>query len=335
MTKVHTTVIDLIKQSRFRQARRMITRELEQSPRDGYLLIQMANVLWNLNKDTEALAYLKSVDDSMGATAFALFTKGRVLMSLELFEESIAVWNLILQKSTDEIANDVFHFGVRWAKSLLADSLFYRAQSLFYLYRDQEALVSANDHFEKRQRGIPSDFTKVEVLQFIRQLKYSSQEGNSNTSMQLSAITPFQRRIINTYIGKYAKEKDSNRLIKYLIKKTKEYPKEYYFWMLLSEYHCSVRTKDLCLSYARKAYDIIGDKDMLVVYDYGMALYLNGFYKEAHEKFSLITDMDINRIAFSEHGEGMRWAKRLVRESRVMTNKCIRRCNGRGVEIST
>ena len=224
-TRIHTTLIDLIKHSRFRQARRMIARELEQSPRDGYLLILMANVLWNLNKDKEALAYLKRVDESMGATAFALFTKGRVLMGLELFEESIATWNLILQKGADEIANDVYHFGVRWAKSLSADSLFYRAQSLFYLYRDQEALVSANEHIRKRQRGIPSDFTKEEVLQFIRQLKYSSQEGNSNPTMQLSAITPFQRRITNTYIEKYAKEKDSNRLIKYLIKKTKDFPR--------------------------------------------------------------------------------------------------------------
>ena len=322
-TRIHTTLIDLIKHSRFRQARRMIARELEQSPHDGYLLIQMSNVLWNLNKDKEALAYLNRVDASLSAMSFALFTKGRVLMGLGLFEESIATWNLILQKGADEIANDVYHFGVRWAKSVLADSLFYRAQSLFYLYRDQEALVSANEHIGKRQRGIPSDFTKEEVLQFIRQLKYSSQEGNSNPTMQLSAITPFQRRITNTYIEKYAKEKDSNRLIKYLIKKTKDFPREYYFWMLLSEYHCSDRTKDLCLRYARKAYDIIGDKDMLVVYDYGMALYLNGFYKEAHEKFSLITDMDVNRIAFSEHGEGMRWAKKLVRESRIMINKCI------------
>ena len=198
-TRIHTKLIDQIKHSRFRQARRMIARELEQSPRDGYLLIQMANVLWNLNKDKEALEYLKRVDESMGATAFALFTKGRVLMGLELFEESIATWNLILQKGADEIANDVYHFGVRWAKSVLADSLFYRAQSLFYLYRDQEALVSANEHIRKRQRGIPSDFTKEEVLQFIRQLKYSSQEGNSNPTMQLSAITPFQRRIKYIY----------------------------------------------------------------------------------------------------------------------------------------
>ena len=57
---------------------------------------------------------------------------------------------------------------------------------------------------------------------------------------------------------------------------------------------------------------------MLVVYDYGRALYLNGRYDEAMREFEYLLSKSMDYIAYNIHGEGMRYAKRLVHETNEM-----------------
>lgn len=64
---------------------------------------------------------------------------------------------------------------------------------------------------------------------------------------------------------------------------------------------------------------------MLVLYDYGAALFLNGRYDEAIAVFDKILAEDINFIAYGEHGEGMRWTKKLLADARVLKNNCMKR----------
>ena len=61
---------------------------------------------------------------------------------------------------------------------------------------------------------------------------------------------------------------------------------------------------------------------MLVVYDYGNALYHNGKYKEAIEILEVFRETDLNVIAYGDHGEGMQWAKTLVRDAEKVDELC-------------
>ena len=77
-----------------------------------------------------------------------------------------------------------------------------------------------------------------------------------------------------------------------------------------------------CLRAAERANAIMYSRDdMLIVFDYGSALFLNGRYDEAMREFDFIFSKSLDYIAYNEHGEGMRYAKRLV----SMTHEMIGR----------
>lgn len=53
----------------------------------------------------------------------------------------------------------------------------------------------------------------------------------------------------------------------------------------------------------------------LVKYNYAIALMLNGLSAEACSQFQEIVALGLDYIAYSEHGEGIRWAKKLLRDT--------------------
>lgn len=114
--------------------------------------------------------------------------------------------------------------------------------------------------------------------------------------------------------------------MEYFKRKRREYPNDYYLWTIMSEYCFDYRQKDLCLKSAEKAHALEDTgNDMLVLYDYGAALFLNGRYDEAIAVFDKILAEDINYIAYGEHGEGMRWTKKLLADAKVLRNNCMKR----------
>ena len=97
----------------------------------------------------------------------------------------------------------------------------------------------------------------------------------------------------------------------------------------MSEYCYDNGMKELCMESAERAHSInYEEDDMLVVYDYGSALYLNGRYDEAIAEFDKILTKDINFIAYGEHGEGMRWTKKLLADARELRADCIKHRDG-------
>lgn len=79
----------------------------------------------------------------------------------------------------------------------------------------------------------------------------------------------------------------------------------------MSEYCYDNGMKELCMESAERAHSInYEEDDMLVVYDYGSALYLNGRYDEAIAEFDKILAEDINFIAYGEHGEAHEMGKK-------------------------
>ena len=67
-----------------------------------------------------------------------------------------------------------------------------------------------------------------------------------------------------------------------------------------------------CLTYAKAAFEQ-EPNDPLVKYDYAVALMFNGLSEDALLQFKELVALGLDYIAFSEHGEGVRWAKKLLR----------------------
>lgn len=122
----------------------------------------------------------------------------------------------------------------------------------------------------------------------------------------------FQREFIEYKQGKRWIE-----LISFLEKVSEEYPKEYFLYTELSSAYYVLEDKERCLYNAFKAFEI-EPKDPLVIYNYAMALSLNGEHQKSLDYFSKVYKKTVNEIAFCEYGEGIKWAKSLKNDSCYM-----------------
>jgi len=311
-------LVIMLKAHEFSKAKRLLQKRLEEQSDDVYLLTQMANVLWNLGKDEEALLFADKALKVNSVYPLLIYTRGQILWSLERFEESIEMWNILLHMDFLDVSGN--EFGNKWAKSVVNDALFYKADCLYCLYRKTEAKECLLEHMAHRRKGQESDFTIKECRDFLRILEFSSDNPDTN-SMDVSTgyASSIQSHRIEKHIKELASKKDWTQLIRYLKRKCEEFPKEYWFKTELAEY-LYLEGNKACLRYAKEAFDIAPD-DMLVVYNYAYSLYINERYEEAENALMIIREKGLDYIAYSEHGEGMRWAKKLMQDTEKLLEK--------------
>ena len=301
----------LIKQNRFKAVENLMRKKLEQEPENVYFLAQLANALWNLNKDEEALSYADKAKSISPTNPLTLFTRARVLGSLHKFEEAAAEWEELISMGEAEVAEK--GFGKGWAKSVINDARYYRALSLGELNRDKEALALMEEHLKHRGKGVESDFTKKEATLFYKELKYSYLNSDVDYSDEGYA-TRAQAHRIERRMETLEEARQWDKLVRYLKGVCKRYPKEYYFHVRLSEYCIKAKNKADCLKYAEEAF-AQETNDPLVKYTYAVALMYCGRNEDALAQFEGLVALGLDYIAYSEHGEGMRWAKKIVRHS--------------------
>lgn len=301
----------LIKQNRFKAAENLLRKKLEQEPENVYFLAQLANALWNLNKDEEALTYADKAKSISPTYPLTLFTRARVLGSLHKFEACAAEWEELISMGEAEVAEK--GFGKGWAKSVINDARYYKALSLGELSRDKEALTLMEEHLKHRGKGVQSDFTKKEATLFYKELKYSYLNSGVDYSDEGYATRPQAHRI-GRRMDALEDAKQWDKLVRYLKGVCKRYPKEYYFHVRLSEYSKKVGNKADCLKYATNAF-AQEPNDPLVKYNYAVALMYCGRNEDALAQFEGLVALGLDYIAYSEHGEGMRWAKKILRHT--------------------
>ena len=305
------TLIRLIKQRKYKAAERLLYKDLKKNPEDVYVLTQLANVLWTRHKDEDSLYYANKAKALSPTYPFLNYTRGRILWSLEKYEQSVEEWDILLSMTEMDVAKN--GYGIGWAKSVINDSRYYKADCLYHLFRDSEALALMEEHLKHRGRGIESDFSKKEAVLFYKRLKYSwhpkmakiTDEGYASES---------QRKRISNRIDSLEKNKDWSKLIHYLKVICTHYPNEYYLKTILSEYYKTLGNKYECLLYAKEAF-AQQPNDPLVKYNYAVALAFNEQVDDALVQFEEIVALGVDYIAFSEHGEGIRWAKKLLRDT--------------------
>ena len=301
----------LIKQNRFKAAENLLRKKLEQEPENVYFLAQLANTLWNLNKDEEALTYADKAKSISPTYPLTLFTRARVLGSLHKFEACAAEWEELISMGEAEVAEK--GFGKGWAKSVINDARYYKALSLGELSRDKEALTLMEEHLKHRGKGVQSDFTKKEATLFYKELKYSYLNSDVDYSDEGYATRPQAHRI-GRRMDALEETRQWDKLVRYLKGVCKRYPKEYYFHVRLSEYSKKVGNKADCLKYATNAF-AQEPNDPLVKYNYAVALMYCGRNEDALAQFEGLVALGLDYIAYSEHGEGRRWAKKIMRHT--------------------
>ena len=316
--------------SSFKKAAIILYKQLEDEPSNPHLLEEMAWVKFNLFKDKEALEYANRAELISPTQPILWYIKGIVLRSQDVFPESIDYWNRILREGIEALTVAVR--GRQYALSMQNDARFYKATCLYSMGSDREALGLVREHIANRRRGLESDFTIKEAKNFLRILEFNADYSNMHSlSLDKEKAIPLngsagymtysQGKRVGAYLRKLKIQKEWNTIVAYLKRKCREFPNEYWLKTKLAEYLYFQDDKS-CLRYAEAAYQMAGE-DMLVVYNYACALYLDERYADAFQKLQIIKDRGLDYIAYSEHGEGLRWAKKLMNDTETLRSKIL------------
>ncbi|MBO4398455.1 MAG: hypothetical protein J5805_07950 [Bacteroidaceae bacterium] len=305
----------------YKAYRNHVLKALETYPNDLYLLTEMSYLEYRLDNFAVAMNYVKRVEEVDPHFCYMLCHKAWMLYDSDApFQEAYDAWKTVAEMPLEALVSKKYGFDKRWAQSRQTDACFYIAN--LYMARSEysEAERYVKLHLERRKRGLWSNFTKKEVDEFLRELSFVDRNHYLRSNVDYGPTMPqhvYKR--FDEYIKKLDKYKDKDKICRYYRKYLKKYSGDYYLWIVFSEYCYDYNMPKECLLAAEKANMICDTRDdMLVVYDYGSALFLNGRYDEAMREFEYLLSKSMDYIAYNIHGEGMRYAKRLVRETNEM-----------------
>ena len=108
-----------------------------------------------------------------------------------------------------------------------------------------------------------------------------------------------------------------------LLLELKEDKNDHWTLTQLSLVYYELRDYKKALEYSRKAMRVEPECP-LVLNDYGRNLYANGKYIEAIKIFETLISRDIDKIAYDDCGEGLKFAKFLVNDSMAMIALCYK-----------
>ena len=142
-----------------------------------------------------------------------MYTRARILWSLEKYEPSISEWDQILAMKELDVANK--GYGIGWAKSVMNDARFYKTDCLFHLYRDRRGLAN-NDRASTVQRKRYREWLfEKEAIQFYKVLKYSPHK-RTMIYLKSALTTEAQKTRIVKRMDILGKSKDWNKMVRYL-----------------------------------------------------------------------------------------------------------------------
>lgn len=122
---------------------------------------------------------------------------------------------------------------------------------------------------------------------------------------------------LNVLLGN-EKWEEARKLIE---KEIVKYPEEYFLHTSLAKVYFNLKSFDKAFNSALKAMDI-EPNDPLVIYDYACTLYSLDKFNDAASEWNRIVKQDIGEILNSEFGEGVKWVKSIVNDSRFRMALC-------------
>ena len=141
-----------------------------------------------------------------------------------------------------------------------------------------------------------------------------------NTDTESEYMSARSGKLFQSKLESLKRESNWTGMIEMLKKYAMKYPNEYYVYQQLAAtlYIESIAQYQLAFQYAERAMSMEPNDD-LNIYTYACALYYVGQLEKSFEYFTKIINKDILEIAYGEHGEGVRYAKKLINDSVYMT----------------
>lgn len=163
-------ISDLIDQGKMREARTILLRELRKVPCDHWLLDRLSETYYEEGRMPQAIKAIKKAYALNPKCPMVLWDYANTLEEVWQPTQAIALYNKILGRSIQEIADEECGEGLPWAKSLYADSAYRAALCYQQLGNFTEAWLYILRHFFLRDQGAQSIYPEEEVRRSLSKL---------------------------------------------------------------------------------------------------------------------------------------------------------------------
>jgi len=154
----------LFREKKWKEAKKLLKIRHAKFPDKYYLITELSQIYYCLEEFEKSLIYAEQAMQIESDDVLVIYNYGCALSGVYQENKAIEQWNKILEKDIKEIAYGNYGEGLKWAKSIVNDSLYRKALSLIELGCKNEALELINKHLKNRKRGIYSDFSRQQVM---------------------------------------------------------------------------------------------------------------------------------------------------------------------------
>ena len=158
-----TTIEKCIANEQWPEARELIEAGLAAEPDSHWLLTRLGTTYY------EEFDYQRSLQLSEQALVLApdcplvLWDYAGSLDMLKRPQEALAVYQQLVNRGIDALANDEFGEGRAWARGLYADSFYRMSHCYLSLGQENQAVAALQKHLEQRGPGCRSIYSMAEV----------------------------------------------------------------------------------------------------------------------------------------------------------------------------
>lgn len=157
----------LYDEDEYSQAREILFKLLKNEPDSHWILSRISSTYYEDRNYKKALVFAERALEIAPDCPMVLWDYSGVLDMLDDTKKAISIWKYLLSCSVEQIAFDECGEGIRDAKSLHNDCRFRIGTSYKDLNQKKLAIKYLKLHLQNRQRGLPSIYSKKEVLKLL------------------------------------------------------------------------------------------------------------------------------------------------------------------------
>lgn len=171
---------NLWRDGKFTEAKDLLIKEVSKYPTEYYLWTSLAQTCSGLCEYKLALEYSIRAINLCKNDVLVLYNHIGALIDNGFYKEALPYCQQILKKSVKNISHN--GEGVKWAKSIINDTLFLKAISLFNIGEYKKTQIVLKRLLSKRRRGIYSDFSKKQISRLIKKTEQNITIKNKSLS---------------------------------------------------------------------------------------------------------------------------------------------------------
>lgn len=161
---------NLIENENWAYAKMLLEEEIRKQPEEYFLITSLSKIYFNMREYNKALKYSTKAINIESNDPLVIYDHGCALSANNKHKEAIYYCKQIVKMDINKVAYGKFGEGMKWAKSIVNDSIFRIAISFIKLDKPIIAKKYIKEHLRNRRRGQYSDFSQDYILETLNKI---------------------------------------------------------------------------------------------------------------------------------------------------------------------